>query len=235
MATELPDAGDGAALAGLRDALERAGFTAERIEERLGTHELSSRPLDTAVHLRRLAEDDAFATLARLFLLGAPVGTERVEAAVSPLGVAGLASLRLVAVDGGEVRSLVRLVPHGDYHVASDAGQESGADVPFDHVPGIQAPSVTLAKLAVRTHCGSALDLGTGCGIRARRRNRRQPARAAVCGVQRRAERDRDDRVPGGRRVRARRGRALRPHRRESAVRDLARQLLRLPRQRSAR
>jgi methylase of polypeptide subunit release factors len=65
------------------------------------------------------------------------------------------------------VRARVRLVPHGDYYVASDAGPESGADVPFDHVPGIQAPSVTLAKLAVRNRCGRALDLGTGCGIQA--------------------------------------------------------------------
>jgi methylase of polypeptide subunit release factors len=61
----------------------------------------------------------------------------------------------------------VRLVPHGDLYVASDAGPESGGDVPFDHVPGIQAPSVTLAKLAVRTPCARALDLGTGCGIQA--------------------------------------------------------------------
>ena len=65
------------------------------------------------------------------------------------------------------MRALVRLVPHGDYYIASDAGPESGADVPFDHVPGIQAPSVTLAKLAVRRPCLYALDLGTGCGIQA--------------------------------------------------------------------
>jgi methylase of polypeptide subunit release factors len=58
-------------------------------------------------------------------------------------------------------------VPHGDYYVASDAGPESGADVPFEHVPGIQAPSVTLAKLAVRRASPRVLDLGTGCGIQA--------------------------------------------------------------------
>jgi methylase of polypeptide subunit release factors len=167
MAADLPDAGDGTALLALRAALERADFTAERVEERLGTHELSSRPLDTAVHLRRLDEDDAFSTLTRLFLLGDAVEAGRVEAVTSPVGIEGLARLRLVTVEGESVRALVRLVPHGDYYVASDAGQESGADVPFDHVPGIQAPSVTLAKLAVRRHCGSALDLGTGCGIQA--------------------------------------------------------------------
>ena len=34
-------------------------------------------------------------------------------------------------------------------------------------MPGIQAPSVTLAKLAVRRRVVRALDLGTGCGIQA--------------------------------------------------------------------
>jgi methylase of polypeptide subunit release factors len=164
---DVPDGRDGTALAGLRVALERAGYTAEQVEERLGTHELSSRPVDTAVHRHRLDERDAFSTLARLFLLGDDVELERVEEAVAPLWTEQLAALGLVAETDGMMRAVVRLVPHGDYYVASDAGPESGADVPFDHVPGIQAPSVTLAKLAVRRPCARALDLGTGCGIQA--------------------------------------------------------------------
>jgi hypothetical protein len=167
MAARLPEAHDGIALAGLRLALERAGYTAERVEVELGTHELSSRPIDTAVHLRRLDGSDGFSTLARLFLLGDDAEVERVEEAVAPMWTDQLVALGLVAVADGRIRALVRLVPHGDYYVASDAGPESGADVPFDHVPGIQAPSVTLAKLAVRRPCSRALDLGTGCGIQA--------------------------------------------------------------------
>src|SRR6266536_2284635 len=167
MAPNVPDGRDGTALAGLRLALERAGYTAERVEERLGTHELSSRPIDTAVHLHRLDGSDSFSTLARLFLLGDDVEVERIEEAVAPLWTEQLAALGLVAAVGETMRALVRLVPHGDYYVASDAGPESGEDVPFDHVPGIQAPSVTLAKLAVRRPCARALDLGTGCGIQA--------------------------------------------------------------------
>jgi methylase of polypeptide subunit release factors len=167
MPTDVPDGRDGTALAGLRVAFERAGYTAERVEERLGTHELSSRPIDTAVHLRRVDGTDDFSTLARLFLLGDDVEVERVERAVAPLWTEQLAALRLLVERNGRMRALVRLVPHGDYYVASDAGPESGTDVPFDHVPGIQAPSVTLAKLAVRRACARALDLGTGCGIQA--------------------------------------------------------------------
>ena len=162
-----PVADDRATLAELREALARAGFTAERIERELGTHELSSRPSELALHRRRLKSDDAFSTLARLFLVGEAVDAELVDAATSSLGVDGLERLGLVSSDGSAVRADVRLVPHGEYYVASDSGREAGADVPYDHVPGIQAPSVTLAKLAVRRSCARAADVGTGCGIQA--------------------------------------------------------------------
>jgi methylase of polypeptide subunit release factors len=167
MPADVPDGRDGRALAGLRVALERAGYTAERVEERLGTHELSSRPIDTAVHLRRVDGTDDFSTLARLFLLGDDVEVDRIERAVAPLWTEQLVGLRLVVGSAERMRARVRLVPHGDYYIASDAGPESGTDIPFDHVPGIQAPSVTLAKLAVRRACARALDVGTGCGIQA--------------------------------------------------------------------
>jgi methylase of polypeptide subunit release factors len=158
---------DGHELAALRDALLRAQFTAEGVEERLGTHELSSRPADTAVHLRRIRGDDDFATLARLFVLGAPVDADRLAAAVAPVDLSRLEELGLVAIAGSDARAAVRLAPHGDYLVASDADPEAGEEAPYDYVPGIQAPSVTLAKLAVRTPVTRALDLGTGCGIQA--------------------------------------------------------------------
>jgi hypothetical protein len=154
-------------LATLREALARAGFTAEGIEERLGTHELSSRPADAAVHVRRLAGDDAFATLARAFLLGVAVDADRLAAATAPLPLGRLEELGLVVLDGLRAVPAVRLAPHGDYVVASDADPEGDADTPFDYVPGIQSPSVTLAKLAVRRPAATALDLGTGCGIQA--------------------------------------------------------------------
>jgi methylase of polypeptide subunit release factors len=163
----VPDAGDRGALRGLRAALEAARYTTERVEERLGTHELSARPADVAVHLRRLEQGDAFDTLARLFLLGAELPAPLVDAATAPIRSERLASLGIVSVAEGRVRALVRIAPHGEYFLASDAGPESGSDVPHDHVPGVQSPSVTLAKLTVRRPVRSALDLGTGCGIQA--------------------------------------------------------------------
>src|SRR6266487_375216 len=105
MAADVPGTGDVVSLRALRAALMRAGFTAERVEERLGTHELSARPLETAVHLRRLDESDDFSTLARLFLLDDAIPFELVEEAAAPIGVEGLQTLGLVSAAGGHVRA----------------------------------------------------------------------------------------------------------------------------------
>src|SRR5262245_7548689 len=137
MGADVPDGSDRETLRALRDALDRAGFTADGVQERLGTSELSARPADIAAHLRRLGEDDDFATLARLFLLDAAAPAARLEEATSvPAG--RLAAVGLVALDGDRARGRVRLVPHGEYVVASDAAPDAGDDLPYDHVPGIQ-------------------------------------------------------------------------------------------------
>jgi SAM-dependent methyltransferase len=161
---EPPSAQDGEALDALRRALESAHFTVEAIEEQLGTHELSLRPIDIAVHLRRL-RDDAFGTLAKVFLLGAAVDSGRLATALAPLELTRLEETGLLEFAGTKVSATVRLAPHGEYYVASDGSAE--ANTPFDFVPGIQAPSVTLAKLAIRRRVRRALDVGTGCGIQA--------------------------------------------------------------------
>ena len=162
-----PSAYDHAALTALRNAFVAAEFTVERVEIALGAGELSTRPADVAVHELRLSEGDAFTTLARFFLLGLTLDAARLARALAPLGVGELEALRLAEPAGNGVRATVRLVPHGDYYLASDLAGASLADAAPDWVPGVQAPSVTLAKLAVRTSVARALDLGTGCGIQA--------------------------------------------------------------------
>jgi Methyltransferase small domain len=148
-------------------ALRAADFTVERLESTLQTHEVSSRPVDTLAHLRRLTGDDPFSTLTAHFVLGAPVGASAMETALTPIELDRFLRLRLSQRDGDELRPLVRLVPHGDYYIASDLERGSETGPPSDFVPGIQAPTVTLAKLAVRRPVDAALDLGTGCGIQA--------------------------------------------------------------------
>jgi hypothetical protein len=159
-----PSAADGDALDALRRALESNDFTVEGIEGRLGASELSLRPIDTAVQLRRLG-DDAFGTLASVFLFGAAVDADRLATVTSPLELTRLVETGLLTLSDAHVRATARVAPHGDYYVASDGTAE--AETPYDFVPGIQSPSVTLAKLAVRRRIARALDLGTGCGIQA--------------------------------------------------------------------
>jgi hypothetical protein len=158
---------DAESLVDLRTALRAAEFTVEHVEAAFETQGLSARPADIALHLRRLADADAFSTLARLFLLGAPVDPDRATAALAPLAVDRLVGLGLAEVDSAGVRATARLVPHGDLYVVSDLQHEGSPETPSDYVAGIQAPSVTLAKLAVRRSASAALDLGTGCGIQA--------------------------------------------------------------------
>jgi hypothetical protein len=161
---EPPNPADGDALEMLRRALESNDFTVEGIEEKLGASELSLRPIDTAVQLRRLG-DDAFGTLASVFLFGAAADANRLASVIAPLELTRLADAGLLVISGGQVSATARLAPHGDYYIASDGSAESYTW--RDFVPGIQSPSVTLAKLAVRRRIPRALDLGTGCGIQA--------------------------------------------------------------------
>ena len=155
---------DEQAAADLRAALAGADFTAERIEATLGAGELSAAPAEAPVHRRRLAGTDDFSALARLFLLGETLGPDRVARALAPLTLRRLTDGGLVEVAGERLRSTVRLIPHGDYYVASDS---AALEPSSDWVAGIQAPSVTLAKLAVRRRVDATLDIGTGCGIQA--------------------------------------------------------------------
>jgi hypothetical protein len=159
-----PPVADGQSVADLRAALERADFTVERIEATLGVGELSSAPGEAALHRRRLGGDDAFSTIGRLFLLGDAVERPLVAAALAPGPLERVTALGLLESVGGEVRASVRLLPHGDYYLASD---HVAAEPSWDWVAGIHAPSATLAKLAVRLPVEAALDLGTGCGIQA--------------------------------------------------------------------
>ncbi len=164
MSRTAPPVPDGESLADLRAVIERADFTTERIETTLGVGELSAAPGETAVHRRRLAGDDAFSTIARLFLLGDAVEASLVDAAFAPITLDSVAALGLFETERDGVRTTARLLPHGDYYLASD---HVAFEPSSDWVAGIHAPSVTLAKLAVRRPVAATLDLGTGCGIQA--------------------------------------------------------------------
>ncbi len=62
---------------------------------------------------------------------------------------------------------LISILPHDDLAIASDQPFRSRASP--DHVPGLMDSSVFLELFTIRRPLGSALDLGTGCGVQALR------------------------------------------------------------------
>ncbi len=163
-----PSVADPQAILTLRDALDRAPFTAEAIRAALGTEEeILSRSRDIPVHERRLRTRGAFGALVQVFVLNVPASAALVMEALAPLTLEAAGRMGLIRVDGDLVHPLVRLVPHDDLIIASDLRLQPGQDAPHDHVPGVHRPSVTLAHLTVRTPVARGLDLGTGCGVEA--------------------------------------------------------------------
>ncbi len=160
--------GDPAAIAELRETLLAAGFTGEGVRAALGSAgELLSRSVDIPLHARRLRGVEPLGTLIKLLVLDRPVSADDARRGFAPLRLESLEQLGLVERGGGEVRALVRIVPHDELLIASDRRLASGEETRPDHVAGVHGPSLTLSHLTVRRPVETALDVGTGSGIQA--------------------------------------------------------------------
>lgn len=157
----------------LRTALTTAGFTSTGIAERLGPQATASVARnDYRAALRRTADGDPLDTLIRVFVCAQTEPPAAVAAALAPLPLADALSAGLVepTPDGPGLRQGVDLEPYGDaWWVISDvpAHLRAGRPLAADHVLGIGGSSTTLAGAVSRRPVGSALDLGTGCGVQA--------------------------------------------------------------------
>jgi hypothetical protein len=102
----------------------------------------------------------------RLFVLGDDVPVDQAAAAL-PLEAAG----PLLDRRSDAVTAVVDLNPYGDethdWYVVSDRTDDAGRPRREDHVLGVGGAAATLARLTVREAVGSALDVGTGCGVQA--------------------------------------------------------------------
>jgi methylase of polypeptide subunit release factors len=90
-------------------------------------------------------------------------------AALAPLPIEAAVPLLELGEDGQGLRASVELEPYGDWWVVADlsAGMRPGRPLPADHVLGVGGASTTLAGATLRHPVGTALDLGTGCGVQA--------------------------------------------------------------------
>ncbi len=165
---------DADGMARLREALAAAGYTHDGVLELLGPAATSALSREEVVPAERATRGgSALETLVRLFALQLPVAEAAARAAL-PLDDCLAAGIADAA--GGEVRARLDLRPYAaddaDWWVASDLmpGLGGGAPtgpLPADHVLGVGGASTTLAGITVRPAVGSALDLGTGCGVQA--------------------------------------------------------------------
>jgi SAM-dependent methyltransferase len=151
----------------LRAALDRAEYTLENVRDTLALSGPFSRdPHDVPVYLR-LLPDGPFGTLARLFLLGLPVGAEEARTALAPLELERLDEMGVVAPAGDGVEATIDLLPWNGLLVASDPASTDLPPTREDYVIGVHPPTVMLAELTVRRRVGSALDVGSGSGVQA--------------------------------------------------------------------
>ncbi|WP_022879840.1 methyltransferase [Microbacterium sp. B19] len=167
----------------LADDLRSAGFSGAALRDAWGVQADDAvprglrRPAERALGDRR----DPLAVLGRLWVLGAAVARDDAAAALPRLGLDGAARLGLVTEAGDRVAPAVLLRPQPfadadgevEWWIASDLDEAAlGGPLPEDHVLGVGGASQTLAKLQLTWRGGTALDLGTGCGIQALRLRR---------------------------------------------------------------
>lgn len=169
---------DPAVLVDLRQVIAGHDYTVDAVLAAIGptAHAALGRN-STVPAVRALADrDDPLATLIRLWPLQRTVERSAAEAAlpslVEPLLAAGILSLDATGRGPGRIAAAVDLRPYAaddrDLWVFSDL--TPGLDTQMapmrpDFVLGVSSASSTLAQLTIRRPVGSALDLGTGCGV----------------------------------------------------------------------
>jgi SAM-dependent methyltransferase len=150
----------------VREVLDRAGFDEPQISERLGAKEMPEiafGPLERPRLLRRTRDGDPLSTLIRLFLVGVPVPSGEVRAAVEPLGPADLAELGLIEINGDTAVRVLALVPSEGFILASDCLLTDG-EMRRDHVMGVSGSTLNVSQAMIHSPARLTLDLGTGCG-----------------------------------------------------------------------
>ncbi|MEN3305410.1 MAG: hypothetical protein V7603_1612 [Micromonosporaceae bacterium] len=163
---------DAEEVARLRAALRGHGYTSAGIAGRIGPGATAAmRRNDYRAALRATEDRDPLGTLIRLFVCAQAEPAATVTRALHPLPLADALDTGLVtpSVESGHLQAGIDLEPYGeDWWVLADlpAGART-TPLPVDFVLGVGGASTTLAGATVREPVGSALDLGTGCGIQA--------------------------------------------------------------------
>ena len=161
-----------AVLAGLREVLDRHGFTSGATLEALGPplpFGKSHLRDDLPFYLRRLEAPTPINTLVKLFVLDRSVDESRARQAFAPLSLEDVVEIGLLEHGPRGVRARLRLSMHDGLLLAHDAYDEETRTLRPDHVLDVNPTTISLSNLTVRRHARRALEIGTGCGALALR------------------------------------------------------------------
>ncbi len=153
--------------------LRAAGFDASAIPQILGPS--ANQALGRGEYwpaLRATRGRTPLETLVRLFMLGTSESDDAVAAALPVTGIDAAVGQHVLERRDGTLRAALDIRPHADdsaeFLVVSDQDSDTReGPVAHDHVLGIGAASISLARAVIRRPVRTALDLGTGCGIQA--------------------------------------------------------------------
>ncbi len=150
----------------LHPLLKGAGYTSEAVERAVGSKTSPSLPVVKTIAARyRLSAEEPLQTLISLLYLGEQIEEDAAVRVLTRRGLQQLAALDLCERVGGTVRARIRVQPHEDLLIVHDLAL--GTEPWDDFVAGVAPASLTLAGLTARPTVGSALDIGTGCGVQA--------------------------------------------------------------------
>ena len=150
----------------LAEALRAAGYTAEAVVDLLGEEAAGALARAERVPgLRATTGGSPLETLIRLFLLGSTEPAAAVHAALPVAAAPAIAGV-LLEPDGDRYRAAIDLRPYESWWVVADLGTDvRHGPVRPDHVLGVGPASLTLSSATIRRPVGTALDIGTGCGV----------------------------------------------------------------------
>ncbi len=157
----------------LADRLSEIDYAVETVVDAVGepAHRALARNQTTPAARALSGRDDPLAVLVRMWLLQQPVPSSDLDRSLPGLRLP-LVRAGILAIDHGQARALLDIRPYAaderTYWICADL--TSGLDgivAPTrpDLVLGVSAASTSLAQLTPRKAIGSAMDLGTGCGV----------------------------------------------------------------------
>jgi hypothetical protein len=144
----------------------RKGFSRAALSAVYGPAAISAADRGDYRSLLAQCEDDRLGVWTRLFVVGVPVPAEHVASALAPLGFDEARECGLV---WGNTEYLADWGAQfdGERLLFSDQRPNTTGGRSREHVLGIGGASKLLRDLTLDERVGSALDVGTGCGVQA--------------------------------------------------------------------